>query len=61
MTDQTKVENGVIWHAPQPGPDYWNWRCLRCSEPVDRHAAWWRRLWRRITTLPAGPEVPDAE
>jgi hypothetical protein len=35
-------------HAPQPGPMYWDWRCLTCSEPVGQHAGWlarWR--WRR--------------
>lgn len=37
-------------HAPLPGPDYWNWRCLRCGEAVRLHGPWWRRLlnrWRR--------------
>lgn len=45
--------SGLIYdHPPAPGPGYWDWRCLRCSEPVDRHAgliARWR--WRRLRLL----------
>lgn len=36
-------------HNAQPGPMYWDWRCLVCSEPVsDRtvHRPWWKR-WGR--------------
>lgn len=36
-----------LWHAPKPGPLYWDWRCLRCSEPVADHPSWWARLRRR--------------
>lgn len=38
-----------LWHAPAPGPDYWNWRCLRCSEPVADHPSWWQRLRLRFS------------
>lgn len=37
-------------HGARPGPGYWDWRCLVCSEPVDEHASWWQRLrlrWSR--------------
>lgn len=35
-------------HKPRPGPQYWNWRCLVCSEPVNQHAGFWaRRKWRK--------------
>lgn len=35
-------------HQPVPGPDYWSWRCLVCSEPVDNHEPWWRRMFHKI-------------
>jgi hypothetical protein len=40
-------------HVSQPGPDYWSWRCLRCSGRVDDRALhpgvrlFWRWLKRR--------------
>ena len=24
-------------HRPRPGPQYWDWRCLLCGEPVAHH------------------------
>ena len=41
-----------LWHAPRPGPGYWDWRCLRCDEPVDMHPSWLARLVRRLRRLP---------
>lgn len=41
----------IIWlvdHRPIPGPDYWNWRCLRCGEPVSVHPGFFTRLFRRV-------------
>lgn len=40
-------------HAARPGPDYWHFRCLVCSEPVADHMGlvrgWlMRRRVRRI-------------
>lgn len=36
-------------HAPAPGPSYWEWRCLVCSERVADHAGFWARWrWRRL-------------
>lgn len=30
-----------IWdHAAYPGPDYWDFKCLVCSEEVKLHAPW---------------------
>lgn len=43
----------ILDHAPKPGPMYWDWRCLRCSEPVADHGgvlARWR--WRRTHADP---------
>jgi hypothetical protein len=42
----------ILDHAPKPGPAYWEWRCLVCSQRVDHHAGilarWrWRRAQRR--------------
>jgi hypothetical protein len=36
------------WHRPKPGPGYWDWRCLVCSQRVDQHPPWWVRLRRRM-------------
>lgn len=34
-------------HRARPGPGYWDWRCLECSEPVDDHASvWWHARQR---------------
>jgi hypothetical protein len=44
-----------IMHQPEPGPIYWDWRCLRCGEPVSKHAPWWRRL------VGPKPDVSGAE
>jgi hypothetical protein len=30
-------------HAPIPGPQHYDWRCLACSQPVAQHANWWAR------------------
>lgn len=38
-------------HISRPGPGYWSFRCLTCSEPVaDRtmHPGPLRLLWRRL-------------
>lgn len=34
-------------HFPQPGPDYWSYRCLRCDRPVAEHALRWFTFWRK--------------
>ena len=36
-----------LWHAPVPGPQYWDWRCLRCDQPVNAHPGLLRRLIHR--------------
>lgn len=36
-----------LWHRPQPGPGYWDFRCLVCSQRVDDHPPLWARLRRR--------------
>ena len=36
-----------LWHSPAPGPQHWDWRCLRCHQPVAYHPGWWRRLLHR--------------
>ena len=42
------AEELIYDHAPQPGPLYWDFRCLRCPQPVARHAGWFARWrWRR--------------
>lgn len=38
-----------IMHKPAPGPMYWDFRCLICSEPVRDHAPFWRRVLHRLT------------
>lgn len=43
----------VLDHRPRPGPGYWDWRCLTCSEDVALHGSWlerwrWRREQRRL-------------
>lgn len=38
----------MIDHLPQPGPDYWSWRCLRCGEAARLHASPIRLLINRI-------------
>lgn len=37
----------IVDHRPVPGPDYWSWRCLVCSEAVDDHAGFLRRWLHR--------------
>jgi hypothetical protein len=37
----------MIMHPAQPGPFYWSYRCLHCSENVSEHAGFIRLLlWR---------------
>lgn len=39
----------MIWdHLAKPGPDYWDYRCLVCGEPVRDHAGVWRMLWKKL-------------
>lgn len=35
-------------HRAQPGPGYWDWRCLRCGEDCDRHPTWLHLIGRKI-------------
>jgi hypothetical protein len=37
-----------LWHRPQPGPLYWDFRCMRCGQPVKDHPCFLARLWRRV-------------
>lgn len=39
------------YHAPQPGPLYWSYRCLKCSRPVRHHAPAWERALMRATVI----------
>lgn len=41
------VEPPSMWHAPQPGPGYWDFRCMVCDQPVADHPSWWRRVRAR--------------
>lgn len=34
---EDKPTNIADGHAPQPGPGYWDWRCLVCDGDVDKH------------------------
>ena len=36
-----------MWHRPAPGPSYWEWRCLICSERVDAHPGFFARRRHR--------------
>lgn len=52
-TDETKgsemAEEPDRWHAPAPGPLYWDFKCLRCDGLVRDHPGFIRRLihqWR---------------
>lgn len=42
--DATKPD---LWHRPVPGPSYWDWRCLTCSEPVAAHPGLLARIRHR--------------
>jgi hypothetical protein len=45
---QQDASGPIMDHAPRPGPQYWDWRCLVCSQRVDDHAGLWARWrWRR--------------
>jgi hypothetical protein len=44
MDERTPIDD----HIAQPGPVYWDWLCLVCSEPVDAHVSAIRQVWRRI-------------
>lgn len=55
--DEREALAPAIWHRPEPGPLYWDWRCLRCSKPVRDHPS----LWRRILKSPVSPPVTDTE
>lgn len=35
-------------HLPQPGPDYWRWRCLHCSSDVNQHVHLSEYLYRKV-------------
>lgn len=36
-----------LWHWPQPGTAYWEWRCVVCNAPVHGgHATLWQRIAR---------------
>lgn len=38
----------MIEHLARPGPGYWEWRCLRCSEPCSQHTGLIRFLLRKV-------------
>lgn len=42
-------DNKIYTHRFRPGPEYWDWRCLTCSESCKKHVSAWKRfLWRRL-------------
>lgn len=51
-------------HAPRRGPLYWDYRCLRCGEPVANHAPWWtlllRKLWDKRANVRRGRNTESA-
>lgn len=60
------TEKPDLWHAPEPGPLYWDWRCLRCGERCADHPGLFARLrhrWRRRRAKDAQeedwPTFPD--
>ncbi len=34
-------------HFPQPGPGYWDWRCLTCDQPINTHPLRWFTFWKK--------------
>lgn len=36
-------------HLAWPGPGYWDFRCLVCGQPVDKHIGLIRYLLRRLS------------
>lgn len=43
-------------HIARPGPFYWSWRCLICSEPVADHAGLLDRIDGRLRRLTRDPD-----
>jgi len=41
-------EAAELNHTPRPGPQYWDFKCLECDEPVSAHAPLWLRIARKI-------------
>ena len=49
-TDWETIKNSrtvIDDHRAIPGPLYWDFRCLVCSENVSDHS-FWRWLWRKV-------------